>query len=225
MKKKLESELKALAEKVLKLNLNEDVSALQFEARKLYEKLTVLKFMEDRLNDIEIDTSKSIVADKFKEMATTVLEGNKEVPEANPHEEDIITKGIETIKGMVVEMPEKEESNFLENLPSQELFEKKEKEILFGTTNPETEVKVRSINDTFKKSINIGLNDKLAFIKHLFNGSSEDYNRVISQLNSFHSQEEVISFITNMVKLDYNNWEGKEEYESRFLEIVQSKFN
>jgi len=31
-------------------------------------------------------------------------------------------------------------------------------------------------------------------------------------------------FIDEMVKPDYNNWEGKEEYEERFMEIIEKKF-
>ena len=34
----------------------------------------------------------------------------------------------------------------------------------------------------------------------------------------------VSKFIKNMVKPDYNNWEGKSEYEERFMEIVTNKY-
>ncbi len=228
MKKKLESEIKALAERILKLNRNEDVSGLQYEARKLYEKLTVLKFMEDRLGDLEIDTSKSAVADRFKDLASAVLDGNTQVPETNPHDEDIITPGIDTIKGMVAEMPHEETSEVLSDLGSAPSYEKMEKEILSPAVKTETntvEQKPVSLNDKLKKGITIGLNDKLAFIKHLFNGSAEDYNRVISQLNTFSKLEEASSFINNMVKPDYDHWTGKEAYVDRFLQIVESKFD
>lgn len=84
--------------------------------------------------------------------------------------------------------------------------------------------KPKSINDRLKKDISIGLNDRLAFIKHLFNGSSTDYNRVLSQLNTLNSKSGARQFIKNMVKPDYKNWEGKEEFEERFMEIVTSKY-
>lgn len=74
------------------------------------------------------------------------------------------------------------------------------------------------------KGIVLTLNDKIAFEKNLFAGNTEDLNRVISQLNSFTSLEEAKSFVLDFVKLDYNNWAGKEEYETRFLEIVENKF-
>ncbi len=84
--------------------------------------------------------------------------------------------------------------------------------------------KPRSLNDRLKKGINIGLNDRMAFVKHLFDGSTSDYNRVLSQLITIRSKEEAFNFVANMVKPDYNNWEGKEDYESRFLAIVEKNF-
>jgi hypothetical protein len=47
----------------------------------------------------------------------------------------------------------------------------------------------------------------------------------LSQLNTFVTQENAINFIKDVVKPDYNNWEGKEEFETRFLEIIESKFS
>lgn len=82
----------------------------------------------------------------------------------------------------------------------------------------------RSLNDRLKKGINIGLNDRMAFVKHLFDGSTTDYNRVLSQLNTIKSKEEASNFVANMVKPDYNNWEGKEDYESRFLAIIEKSY-
>lgn len=75
------------------------------------------------------------------------------------------------------------------------------------------------------KSIVIGLNDRIGFEKHLFGGSGEDLNRVLSQLNTFGNFDEAKAFIDDMVKPDYNHWTGKEDYEQRFLDIVERKFN
>ncbi len=82
-----------------------------------------------------------------------------------------------------------------------------------------------SLNDQHSKAINIGMNDRIAFVKHLFADSNEDFNRVISQLNTFSSAIEAKDFIEEIIKPDYNNWIGNEEYAERFLEIVANKFN
>lgn len=87
------------------------------------------------------------------------------------------------------------------------------------------ENKTTSLNDKLNKGINIGLNDRIAFEKKLFGGNADDFNRVLSQLNTFDNFEEAQSFILDFVKPDYNNWEGNEEFETRFLEIIEKKFS
>ncbi len=87
------------------------------------------------------------------------------------------------------------------------------------------ENKTTSLNDKLNKGINIGLNDRIAFEKKLFGGNADDFNRVLSQLNTFDNFQEAESFILEFVKPDYNNWEGNEEFETRFLEIIEKKFS
>lgn len=81
-----------------------------------------------------------------------------------------------------------------------------------------------TINDKIGLGINIGLNDRIGFVNNLFGGSNEDYNRVVSQLNTFDTYNEAVAFIEDFVKPDYNNWEGVEDYVERFLEIIENKF-
>lgn len=80
-------------------------------------------------------------------------------------------------------------------------------------------------NTTFGRAISLGLNDRIAFEKNLFGGSADDLNRVISQLNTLNSFEEAQNFIDDLVKPDYNNWANKEEYEERFMAIVEKRFS
>ena len=87
------------------------------------------------------------------------------------------------------------------------------------------EPKISSLNDRLNKAITFGLNDRIGFEKKLFGGSSDDFNRVVSQLNTFDSFEEAKAFVDDFVKPDYNNWEGNEEFEARFMEIIEKKFS
>lgn len=120
--------------------------------------------------------------------------------------------------------------------------EELQKEAETGDTNPKSDVipitrdfndtsnvisinKSDNLNDRISKGITIGLNDRVAFMNHLFNNSSEDYNRVLSQLITLDTFGEAKNFIDTMVKPDYNHWEGKEEYEQRFMEIIEKKFS
>lgn len=116
---------------------------------------------------------------------------------------------------------------FVAKEPKEEVVAEVKEEIVIEKV-PEVvfeEPKTMSLNDRLTKGINIGLNDRIAFEKKLFGGSSDDFNRVLSQLNTFDSFDEAQGFINDFVKPDYNNWDGKEEFENRFLEIVEKKFN
>jgi hypothetical protein len=100
-----------------------------------------------------------------------------------------------------------------------------EEEVKATIEKTSQEPKISSLNDRLNKTISFGLNDRIGFEKKLFGGSSDDFNRVISQLNTFDSFEEAREFVLDFVKPDYNNWEGNEEFEARFMEIVEKKFN
>jgi len=113
-----------------------------------------------------------------------------------------------------------------EDLQKEKEEKEKEKAAQSYTSYPSTsETPAKSLNDRMAKGIIIGLNDRIAFMNHLFNNSSEDYNRVLSQLMTIDNFREAKNFIETMVKPDYNNWAGKEEYEQRFMEIVEKKFS
>lgn len=228
MKRKLKEELVRMSTDIItSRNLN-DITDLYEAAKGLYEKLAILKYIDQNLKEVEVDVSKNAIASKFETMATAVLNENKSVPESNPHEEDIITPGMETIKDMVSEMRGSVpvDEVFAEFLAKPEFFRKEEEPFVTEITSTNiTEIRVKSLNDKLNKDIKLDLNDRLVFLKHLFNDSAEDLNRVLSQLNTIDSEERSVAFIVNMVKPDYNNWVGKELYEARFMAIIQRKFS
>ncbi len=227
MKKKLESELVSIAHNILRLKGKEDVIAMHTESKKLYEKLTILRFIEEHFGDLKPLVGKSEVVDKFEEMANKVLDRNTLVPENNPHEEDIITPGMDTIKDMVAEMPAQESlDDILADFKSEPTFVERETAPTPPSSFKVADVQTRpvSLNQKLVTGLNIGLNDRIAFVKHLFNNSMEDYNRVISQLNTIEEENEALAFVINFVKPDYNNWEGKEAYEERFMDILRKKY-
>ncbi|WP_439152523.1 hypothetical protein [Winogradskyella sp.] len=246
MKKKLESELVSIAHRILKLKGREDVDRMHQEVSKLYEKLTVLKFaqenFEDNMPTIGNDSSFFDMLDTAfnNKISDNIEVGNKTYINLDEREDDGIMEPVmEKIKDMVAQMPEETqqvdailEKTLPNDTPktvefeniSSDFAEIPEFEPLEEAKKREAEKK--SLNDKLKgKSLQIDLNDKLAFIKHLFEGKNEDYDRVISQVNTAPSLTEARKLILEMVKPDHNYWEGKEEYEERFIEIVESKFN
>lgn len=105
------------------------------------------------------------------------------------------------------------------------LFPTETKEVIVPEPEIEQPKPAVSLNNAFAKTIEIGLNDRIAFVNHLFGESNEDFNRVISQLNTFDTLEEAKSFLNEMVIPDYNYWVGKEDYMERFMAVVERKFN
>jgi len=162
-----------------------------------------------------------------------VMAENRAIPESNPHDEDIITPGMDTIKDMVSEMPNdiNIEQLFAEFVAKTDVLkndvgETPSKEATPKNGSGDKEKKAQSLNDKLTtKEISVGLNDRLAFVKHLFNDSTEDFNRVISQLNTIESQDRSIAFIENMVKPEYGQWKGKEEYATRFMAFIERRFS
>lgn len=226
MKRKLKEELIRMSTDIITSRKLNDIPELYEAAKGLYEKLVVLKYIDEKLNDLEIDVSKNAVATKFEKLANAVINENTSVPESNPHNEDIITPGMDTIKDMVSEMrggiPIDEV--FAEFMAKPE-FMKKEFAIPEIKNRVGEVPKPKSLNDQPGKEIKIDLNDRLAFVKHLFNNSAEDLNRVVSQLNTIDTEERSIAFIMNMVKPDYGNWAGKDEYEARFMALIERRFS
>lgn len=230
MKKKLHEELIKMSTDIITSRELTDITALYEKAKDLYEKLAVLKFIEEKLHDVEIDVTKNVIAEKFEKLANEVMSENTSVPESNPHKEDIINHhGMGTIMDMVNEMPVQEEKptdDALNEFLSKPEYMKNDKELFMPEKNNGhvKEAKKLSLNDKLQKEIKIGLNDKLAFVKHLFNGNVDEYNKTLKQLETIDTEERSNAFIVNMIKPDYNNWVGKEEYEKRFMAFIERKF-
>ena len=141
---------------------------------------------------------------------------------ATPNEENKINKE---------KLPKNDLEEFAANFQKMPEFERKQSDT-FPTSNAGkaasknfTESKTKPLNETINKGLSIGLNDRLAFVKHLFDGQAEDYTRVLSQINTMENFEEAQNFLKHNVKPDYNNWNNKEEYSERFMAIIEKSFN
>lgn len=251
MKEKLESELMDIAIKILNLKGSGDVHKLYIEVSKLQEKLAVLKFVQEKLENqfptVGHDSSFFDMLDAAfnnKVSDTIEVEDKTYVDLDNSDQEEIVEPVMETIKDIVAQMPYETQQvdNLFDKIKTNETQKKQNLEDYADDykTIPEfepiksSETKTsstpsasdkKSLNDKLKSGgLHIGLNDKLAFIKHLFNNGNADYERVLSQLNTLNTFSEATNFITNIVKPDYNNWVNKEDYENRFMQIIESKY-
>ena len=194
----IKKELERLAHEILAQKDTANVTALLQQVQQLYKQLILLEH----------------------------LEGQAKIQEEQPAE---VPPLVDTINELVTELPLEEESAAIDDLfasVAEPVFVKKEVEIQqepIATPSQEAEAP-RNLNDVLGKGIQIGLNDRLAFIKNLFDGSAEDFQRVISQVQTLGSWDEAHLFIENMIKPDYNHWEGKEAFELRFLKCLESNF-
>jgi len=241
MKNILKSDLLALAEKIRSSSENMSVSEMQNLAKELYEKLTILKFVEENPDVQEVTESipVEIVQETIKEVAPietdfgdigilSTLDENLFVSDEEM-EEHFVESATEKMIDIVAQMePETQQiDDMFEAVMAQPSVGKIDMETVTPTQQDIDQVsnKPSSLNDRLKKGITIGLNDRIAFVKHLFNGSTEDFNRVISQLNTSTSELEALEFLNNMVKPEYNNWIGKEAYEERLVSFLEGKFS
>lgn len=289
MKKKLESELISIAHRILKMKSKDDVRLLQLETQKLYEKLSVLLFIEENFGDVkptigmtEMESKLETIYNSDPTIVSVDENQNEESVSDNkinpisiinnimgeinadnkdqfsPIEDTEITEPlIKFEETQAVDIPTFEKKqvsidDLLQSVSANAVFDRVDTQNTIPveiskivddklTENnfsdkkfidiPETKefvfekVDASNLNDKLKKTINIGLNDKIAFEQNLFGGSSEDFNRVVSQISTFDSLSEAKVFINEMVKPDYNNWKDKEEFADRFMEIVESKFS
>ena len=275
MHKKLESDLISLAHRILKMKNKEDVFALKEISRDVFEKLSMLAFVEEFVNTTpNLKKTKEELLNKVEDAFEAKINKTSDEVEAkvddiqeniNNSKEQVTLNLVDDKVDMVDEVSEGEnKEQVVENndeVKSEEISEQpfdELQELMFGhssTDNLENDTKdvadkktltleeelqdtlsvdvmadlfentqPKSLNDRLTSNIQIGLNDRIIFVKNLFEGDQENYNRVISQLNTFKTEKEAKKFINKMVKPDYN-WLEYEDLENRFMEIISRKFS
>tara|TARA_B100001057_G_scaffold353783_1_gene355689 strand:- start:594 stop:1169 length:576 start_codon:yes stop_codon:yes gene_type:complete len=180
----------------------------------------ILKDLEAVNETSDIDKILFNFQELYKKMI--LFQFNKESENAiGKAEQKKVNKAEEKIDEFVTEISYQENTDNLEDFFSSvanpEFITKEE-------NKNEISYESKKLNESLIKGINIGLNDKIAFTKSLFDGNEEDYSRVVSQIQTYSSWDEAFNFLNNIVKPDYNNWEGKEEIEKRFLKCIERNF-
>ena len=276
MHKKLAADLTSLAHSILQMKNKEDVFALKTKAHEVYEKLAVLAFVEEYINNTpnpdhtkeelvtmvrnatdlidkelpEIDTEQTL-QEKVIESSESIeqeVENNSSLIEEewlqDPDIQDFLERvdepgpwseeddKIQTVGGLTNDKG----SGFMDFQKKQDEFDEMDldkdgivttEEEIIEDINPSNDLPTleeelkdtisadvvldlfdnaqkKSLNDKLQGDIQIGLNDRIAFVKNLFGGSQEDFNRVVSQLNSFKTPKEAKKFINKIVKPDYD---------------------
>lgn len=110
-----------------------------------------------------------------------------------------------------------------------------------ATETPDEKPKQASLNDRFNKPDQtelgyrlrqplrnlremIDLSEKYVYTKELFGGDADYFERTLRYLNQCNSYAEATDYIATQVKPKFK-WEGKEQVEERFTDLVKQKFN
>ena len=244
MHKKLEAELVSLAHRILQMKNRHEAVALRDKAREVYEKLAVLAFVDDYIAttpNLEItkeELIEKIEANTASQTIQTVEEVKPKIAKEVPVKQD---KKVEEVKENK-QSPDKEQHIFepkfesvkidIGSLKSNQISSKEEfrdaisadkTSTLFDDDNLSKKEK-KTLNDKlFKNKIQVGLNDRIAFVNHLFNFDQANFNNMLSELNLIQTEKEAKDYLLKKVKPKYD-WRGKEAYEDRLIALIERKF-
>ncbi len=220
-------ELRILAESILKEEQGSDLESKLNQARDLYEKLLILDHLEK-------ETKEENLPQEIEEEIEPEIELNIEIPE--PVVEEVVKEEVqEELKPLIEEEQVPLSLNDLfvptfdgikEDMSQKAEFRDTisldETENLFQTKKEEP--RQLSLNDKLVgSSIQVGLNDRIAFVNKLFNFSQSDFNKALTRLNECKSKDEALKYFQYQVKPNYN-WKGKEELEGRLVNLIERKF-
>lgn len=201
------NELKKLAERLLSEIDGMHLDDMLNESRKIYEHLLIASYEKSRPKEPSV----------LKEPTPEIAEKPKKKKKAKKKKKEPLTLSdlfVPTFDDIKDDMSQKEEFKDTISLD--------DTENLFNTKKDEA--RQLSLNDRlYGNHIQVGLNDRIAFVNKLFNFSQADFNRVLEKLNSFNNKDEAMNFFQYQVKPNYN-WKGKEDLEERFINLIERKF-
>ncbi len=205
MHKDLENRLKENAREILGLNDQSDLKDLTEKVLNIYNDLIVLSYLKKH------PVPEPQVIEKEITPTENVLNQKTESADIKEDLENIFVPKFDSVKE---DMSQKEE--FKDTVTIEETQK------LFESHKPEG--KQLSLHDKLlSSSIQVGLNDRIAFVNRLFNYSQTEFNKTLRVLNACKTREEAFEYIKNNVKPKYN-WEGKEDLEERLYALIDRKF-
>lgn len=269
MKKKVQEEIQNLGNELLRAESNFSTSEFKKKTIALYEKLSVLQYLENQLEgSITPETSEkseSFDSKSFREQ--NWFTEPEPIPQPD-HKEDLVEPLIEKIKDLVAQMPEEGQQvdaileqilpekkyikndleEFASNYQQTPTFERKtvveesQNTAILEERQPAKGIDVsdgkkrliddlgisekpKSINDNAGNGMQIGLNDRLAYIKHLFSGDEKRYEETLQKIDAMQSYAQAETHIKTKVKPNHNFWLQKDLFAARFMATIEKKFS
>ena len=215
MKKKIHSELRTIAKRILDSDETLDTASLRSLIAQLYERVLALNYLEQQPEKSEVPLERSVVGSSMDSKSYREQNWFKD-PEPVPqptYSEEIAEPLIEKIKDIVAQIPQesqKVDELLNELLPKKEISKNELEDFashyqetpVFERKEPDISQKHRSLNETVDQSL-----------------------KVLSRINSMHSFDEAKAFVLERVKPAHNNWKNKDKFEQRFMTLVEKRFN
>ena len=210
--------LNALVEEIrselLKLENSElslaDVDAIQANARELYDRLTVLKYLAmERLEDdpqpnVDKDQDNDSVDVDMNPIKLKLGNSEKKIPENQTNLLDAIEEsGVE----------DKVEESDLGSL-NQKLADASESKSIAE------KLKSQPIPDLIAA---IGINQKFLFMNDLFDGERDEFHNSLGELNKFDSFLDADNYIRNNLMSKYS-WDMESPSAIRFMELIERRY-
>lgn len=221
-------DLRILAESILKDEQVSDVQSKLDQARNLYEKLLIL----DHLEKEPQEEDSAVIIEEIDEPAAAL-----EIEASDPVENEVLDDPVQENPKPIIKEEEEPplslndlfvptfdgiKEDMSQKAEFRDTISLDETENLFQTKKEQP--RQLSLNDKLVgSSIQVGLNDRIAFVNKLFNFSQSDFNKALSKLNEFKTKKEALNYFQYQVKPNYN-WKGKEELEERMIILIERKF-
>ena len=164
MKRKLEADLISIAHRILQLKNKSDINQLYLETQKLYEKLAVLRFVDENFSEVkptigfaEISSKIESIFDKPENISEPIVETKDAISEESDNKNGVIEEVTETVIDEIEEIiPVSQEQEEYDIATEETAAEENIKEVAEVTTvedvTTESEETIEEVEDeTFKE--------------------------------------------------------------------------
>jgi hypothetical protein len=205
MKKRtqIEAELAELAQQVSSKS-NADAANAVLELYKVFALLAAEEHIQGQMEAIQEDLQAQLQARIAALQSQTEITPTETAPNNNTDEEDNQLSLVDVAEEIEKEEAAKaaesdQEEPVLKQVPQERTVYQLEEDTPQPQQSPPQEPLVdkgvtgekKSLNDRLAgDALKFGLNDRIGFVKDLFDGSAEDFNRVVSKLNTLGSLSE-----------------------------------
>lgn len=202
---------------------------VEMDAQEVYEEITeVIPVTDNTVTEFIKEQEEPTISEFIAQPITPIIENVQQI-------ENIIntTSTIEipqpviqevVIEEKVVEIPAMSEEPIVDSparpLTLNERIQQQKKAVANNTQQYQTAV---SADRSLDLRSAVSLNDKLLFIKDLFNGYSLAYSEALEILNKYDSLSEADAFLQTNYALK-NNWSEKPQTVEKFYALLRKKF-